>query len=84
MAPRLPSPVILEAGPEPRFDAGDLFGVRAIQPEILAREAKAERAACTKPLVVTLGPSADVQLQASRTLEAIAQQPGSEAVDKTS
>jgi hypothetical protein len=57
----------------------DLFGVRAIEPEILAREAEAERAARTKPLVVTLGSSAHVQLQASRTLEAMAQQPGSEA-----
>ena len=65
--------------PEPQLDAGDLVGVRAIEPEILAREAEAERAARTKPLVVPLGPSADVQLQSSRTLEAMAQQPGSEA-----
>ena len=57
----------------------DLFGVRAIEPEILAREAETERAARTKPLVVTLGSSAHVQPQASRTLKAMAQQPGSEA-----
>ena len=40
---------------------------------------KPSGAARTKPLVVPLGPSADVQLQSSRTLEAMAQQPGSEA-----
>jgi hypothetical protein len=51
---------------------GNLFAVRAIEPEILAREAEAERAARTKPLVVTLGASADVKLQASRALEAMA------------
>ena len=48
--------------PEPQLDAGDLFGVRVIEPEILAREAEAERAARTKPLVVTLGSGADVEL----------------------
>ena len=43
-----------------------------------AREAEAERAARTKPLVVTLGASADVQMDPSCTLEALAQQPGSD------
>ena len=58
--------------PEPQLDAGDLVGVRAIEPEIPTREAEAKRAARTKPLVVPLGSRADVQLQASGTLEAMA------------
>jgi hypothetical protein len=57
------------------LDAGHLFGVRAIEPEVRAGEAEAERAACTEPLVVVLGRSADVELRASRALEALAQEP---------
>lgn len=46
--------------------------------EVLARQAEPERAARTKALVVTLGPSAYVELQPSGALEALAQEPGAE------
>src|SRR4051812_48973192 len=52
----------------------DIWG----ESEVLARQAEAERAARTKALVVTLGPSAYVELQPSRALEALAQEPGAE------
>jgi hypothetical protein len=48
---------------------------RAPQPEVLAREAKAERAARTQALVITLGAGADVELQPSRALQGITQEP---------
>jgi hypothetical protein len=71
--------LIAQTSSEPRrVGRQRISGVRTPKPKVVARKAEAKGAARAKPLVETLGPRADVELQASSVLEGLAQEFGAD------